>query len=174
MSGIKVQGVIDSITSKTVSNGGTVYTALIDGQEVNLGFKCDYSEGEYVDLDVESTKWGLQVPRFPAKKGGGTSRPSTQAKPQASAPRATGKMFPVDPNSKDHSIIRQNALTNANTMVANACLHTDEGPFATREDYFNEVIKAAYNLAGFAMGTLDKVLAQQLAAEQEANDDAAE
>ena len=174
MSGIKVQGVIDSITSKTVSNGGTVYTALIDGQEVNLGFKCDYSEGEYVDLDVESTKWGLQVPRFPAKKGG-TSRPSTQAKPPASsAPRATGKMFPVDPNSKDHSIIRQNALTNANTMVANACKYSEESLFATREDYFNEVIKAAYNLAGFAMGTLDKVLAQQLAAEMEANDESSE
>lgn len=173
MSGIKVQGVIDSITSKTVSNGGTVYTALIDGQEVNLGFKCDYSEGEYVDLDVESTKWGLQVPRFPAKKGG-TPRPSTQAKPQASAPRATGKMFPVDPNSKDHSIIRQNALTNANTMVHNAVKYSDEGGFPTREEYYNEVIKAAYNLAGFAMGTLDKILAEQLATNKEANDEAAE
>ena len=170
MSGIKVQGVIDSITSKTVSNGGTVYTAVIDGQEVNLGFKCDYSEGEYVDLDVESTKWGLQVPRFPAKKGG-TSRPSTQAKPAAPAKASTYVAFPVDPNSKDHSIIRQNALTNANTMVSNACAYTGEN-FDTREEYYNEVIKAAYNLAGFAMGTLDKVLAQQLAAEQsEAKDE---
>jgi hypothetical protein len=163
---MKVAGVIDSITSKTVSNGGTVYTAHIDGQEINLGFQCNHSEGEYVELEVESTKWGLQVPRtFGGRKTGGTNSAAPARKPAPARQASSTKMFPVDPNSKDHSIIRQNALTNANTMVANACNYAAEADFDTREEYYNEVIKAAYNLAGFAMGTLDKELAKQLAAQ---------
>lgn len=164
---MKVAGVIDSITSKTVSNGGTVYTAHIDGQEINLGFQCNHSEGEYVELEVESTKWGLQVPRtFGGRKTGGTNS-AAPARKQATSTASTSVQFPVNPNSKDHSIIRQNALTNANTMVRNACQYSEDGEFKTREDYYNEVIRAAYNLAGFAMGTLDKELAKQLAAQAE-------
>jgi hypothetical protein len=162
---MKVAGVIDSITSKTVSNGGTVYTAHIDGQEINLGFQCNHSEGEYVELEVESTKWGLQVPRtFGGRKTGGTNSAAPARKTSTPRQASPAKVFPVDPNSKDHSIIRQNALTNANTMVANACENSEEDMFKTREDYYNEVIKAAYNLAGFAMGTLDRELAKQLSA----------
>ena len=164
---MKVTGVIDTITSKTVSNGGTVFSAIIDGTEVNLGFNNPYSEGEYVELEVEQTKWGLQVPRKPR---GGTAAGSKAAPKtgvdsgQRQAPRT---QFPVDPNTKDHSIIRQNALTNANTAVANACKYDSDG-INSREEYYNEVIKVAYNLAGFAMGSLDRALVEQNAKAQAA------
>jgi len=147
---MQVEGIISEIRTRTVSNGGTVYTAVIDGTEVNLGFQCNYKEGEFVNIEVESTKWGLQVPR----KGGSRAAPAQQAAP-VSSPR---QAFPVDPNTKDHSIIRQNALTNANKAVSSAI---EAGVFKpkTQDDVYNEVIKVAYNLVGFAMGTLDsKVL----------------
>lgn len=169
---MKVAGIIDSITSKTVSNGGTVFNALIDGNEVNLGFQCDYKEGEYAEIEVENTKWGLQVPRKPrgnSKPSAGSGATTRPAPAQSGSNKSTYKAFPVDPNTKDHSIIRQNALTNANTAVANACVNTNNG-FAgleTREDYYNEVIQVAYNLAGFAMGTLDDKLVEE-AQKQEA------
>ena len=157
---MKVSGVIDNITSKTVSNGGTVFTASIDGTEVNLGFQCNYSEGEYVELEVESTKWGLQLPRKPRTGG------AAPAKRPAAAPATGGKkQFPVDPDSKDHVIIRQNALTNANTAVASAI--AAGAKFDDAEAVYNEIIKVAYNLTGFAMGTLDQVLVAQAKAEQE-------
>lgn len=150
---MKVEGIISEIRTRTVSNGGTVYTAVIDGTDVNLGFSCTYSEGEFVSVDVESTKWGLQVP---SKRRGSGAAPAQQASP---APAHTAKkMFPVDPNTKDHSIIRQNALTNANTAVGSAIAAGVFKP-KTQDDVYNEIIKVAYNLVGFGMGTLDaKVL----------------
>jgi len=154
---MKVTGVIDSITSKTVGNGGTVYTAFIDGQQIDLGFRCAHSEGEFVDLDVEQTRWGLKLSQ-PGKKA--------PAQTTTSPTSASRQQFPVNPNTKDHSIIRQNALTNANTAVANASMHSEEQQFKTREDYYNEVIKVAYNLSGFAMGTLDSALKEQITSEQ--------
>ena len=148
---MKVEGIISEIRTRTVSNGGTVYTAVIDGTDVNLGFSCAYSEGEFVSVEVESTKWGLQVPS--KKKVSGTA-PARQASPAHTAK----KMFPVDPNTKDHSIIRQNALTNANTAVGSAIAAGVFKP-KTPDDVYNEVIKVAYNLVGFGMGSLDaKVL----------------
>jgi hypothetical protein len=160
---MKVSGVIDSIVSKTVGNGGTVYTAVIDGTEVDLGFKCNHSEGEYVDLDVESTKWGLKIAQ-PGSKG--PARPAAKPQSASVAPRqaAAKKQFPVDPDSKDHIIIRQNALTNANAAVATA---VNAGiTFESAEEVYNEVIKVAYNLTGFAMGTLDQALVEQAKAQQ--------
>jgi hypothetical protein len=166
---MKVTGIIDSITSKTVSNGGTVFTALIDGTEVNLGFQCDYKEGEYAEIEVENTKWGLQVPRQSGKGGGKGTNSGAQTRPKVGSgatPRQqnTG-VFPVDPNTKDHIIIRQNALTNANSAVASAIKAGAFKPKAAEEVY-NEVIKVAYNLTGFSMGTLDAVLVEQAQKEQ--------
>lgn len=159
---MKVSGVIDSIVSKTVGNGGTVYSAIIDGTEVDLGFKCPHSEGEYVDLDVESTKWGLKIAQAGRKSFG--SAPPAKMK-QAGTKAAPNKQFPVDPNSKDHVIIRQNALTNANAAVANAI--AAGAKYESAEEVFNEVIKVAYNLTGFAMGTLDATLVAEAKAKQE-------
>lgn len=162
---MKVSGVIDSIVSKTVGNGGTVYTAVIDGTEVDLGFKCNVSEGEYVDLDVESTKWGLKVAQ-PGKPRGAVQLGGATPRQQQSAPKpspTTRKQFPVDPDSKDHVIIRQNALTNANAAVASAI--SAGATFDDAEAVYNEIIKVAYNLTGFAMGTLDQVLVEQAKAQ---------
>ena len=172
---MKVAGIIDNITSRTVSNGGTVFTALVDGAEVNLGFQCDYKEGEYAEIEVEQTKWGLQVPRKGSRPATGGVAGALPARVGSGATPRTGntgvkQAFPVDPNTKDHSIIRQNALTNANTAVNNASACSKQGGFDTREEYYNEVIKVAYNLVGFGMGTLDAVLVeqQQLAEAKEA------
>ena len=149
---MQVEGIISEIRTRTVSNGGTVYSADIDGTEVNLGFKCEYKEGEFVSIEVESTKWGLQVP----SKRRNTSAAAPAQRAAAPAPaRATKQMFPVDPNTKDHSIIRQNALTNANTAVRSAILSEVFEP-KTPDDVYNEILKVAYNLVGFGMGTLDK------------------
>jgi len=163
---MKVSGIIDSITSKTVSNGGTVYNALIDGQEINLGFNNPYTEGEYAEIEVESTKWGLQVPRNAGKSGGGSVPSKTPFKAGSGAtPRTQSapvkQAFPVDPNSKDHSIIRQNALTNANTCVGNALTAGLLKGVKTKDDYYNEVITLAYNLSQFAMGTMDRKLVEE-------------
>ena len=161
---MKVEGIISEIRTRTVSNGGTVYTAVIDGTDVNLGFNCAYSEGEFVSVEVESTKWGLQVP---SKRKGGGAAPAQQASPAPAPARAAKQMFPVDPNTKDHSIIRQNALTNANTAVGSAITAGVFKP-KTPDDVYNEVLKVAYNLVGFGMGTLDNKI---LASDKKPSDD---
>jgi hypothetical protein len=75
-------------------------------------------------------------------------------------------MFPVDPNTKDHSIIRQNALTNANTAVRTAADLGLLKACKTPGDVYNEIIKVAYNLSGFAMGTLDAKLIEEVHKEE--------
>ena len=164
---MKVSGIIDTITSKTVSNGGTVYEAIIDGNVVNLGFQCNHKEGEYVDLTVENTKWGLQVPRQPrgAKPSAGSGSTPRQA-PINPVPSAKS-VFPVDPNTKDHSIIRQNALTNANTAVSTAIRAGAFNP-TSKDEVYNEIILVAYNLSTFAMGTMDGKFAEEIKKQQAA------
>ena len=163
---MKVSGVIDSIVSKTVGNGGTVYTAVIDGTEVDLGFRCPHNEGEYVDLDVESTKWGLKIAQPGARRSvQAASAPARQQNNSTRTAAQKSKQFPVDPDSKDHIIIRQNALTNANAAVASAI--AAGAKYKSAEEVFNEVIKVAYNLTGFAMGTLDATLVAEARAKQE-------
>ena len=126
----------------------------------------DITLGEYVDLDVESTKWGLKITQPGARRSvQAASAPARQQNNSTRTAAQKSKQFPVDPDSKDHIIIRQNALTNANAAVASAI--AAGAKYKSAEEVFNEVIKVAYNLTGFAMGTLDATLVAEARAKQE-------
>ena len=56
-----IQGTVDSIYTKdiTIKRGpragqdSKVYHAMVNGHDINLGFNCDFQEGEQVTLNVE-------------------------------------------------------------------------------------------------------------------------
>ena len=110
-----IEGVIENIYSKDVNTRygqKPVYHAVIDtGHDINLGFKCDYEEGEYVSLDVQNGKYGYEL----AKTGPGAAL--TGGAPKAAAPkggrsapnvRATGpKATPAFPVQQPHPFCHQ-------------------------------------------------------------------
>lgn len=146
-----ISGVIDSISTKTVPTkrgDGTVYHASIGGQDVNLGFKNEFTEGENVSLNVEHKYGGWQ---FVSKATPGTptsvSNSSTVAK--RSTGSATSTEFPVPKNTKGIAICRQNSGGHAATIVA-ALVAT--GAIKTEQEAADAFMKLAYEITDFATG----------------------
>lgn len=157
-----ISGTVQAVTptngvSKRTGKPYTIWTVTVDGRQVKAGFKKPAFEvGQTVSIPVSTNKWGdvemivAGAPTggytAPAKPSGGTSAPG-------GAPMG-GRTFPVAKNSPEMSIIRQNALTNANTAVhnfmeRNASEVTE--PSAV-EEYVEMVIAAAYKFAEFSSG----------------------
>lgn len=152
---MQVKGTIDSVYSKTKSTRSgdkTIYYMQVDGQEINMGFKPTYSEGEYVNLEVEE-KWGEW--QIVGKAG---SRPA----PAKAAPKSTsysgGKSnfskgtFPVEPTDSQVSIIRQSSLNRAVDTVAimkDLCILPED---ITQEQLEHVIFDLAYKFTDFGTG----------------------
>jgi hypothetical protein len=172
-----ISGVIDSIYTKEVQikNGpragqtSTVYHAMIQGHDVNLGFKCDYQEGESVTLTVEEKYGGYQV----VKGNGNANAPSvpnaaSQAGPaQPAAPLGPKPAaFPTPKNTKDISIIRQNSMTHATRIVDDMIIHGVVKAPKTEGEYVEKVIEVAYQVFDFSSGWREQKMADAQAAYQ--------
>lgn len=169
----QISGVIDSIFTKEVQikrgpkagSTSTVYHAMIQGHDVNLGFQCAFQEGESVTLNVEQKYGGYQVVQG---NGSGTpvkAAPASNAG-QSSAPTqvsAAKPAFPTVKNTKDVSIIRQNSMTHASRIVRDM---VDLGVIVAppkEAEYVEKVIEVAYTIADFSTGWREQKMADAMA-----------
>lgn len=163
-----ISGVIDSIHTKTVPTkrgDGTVYHATINGQDVNLGFKCEFEQGENVALNVEHKYGGWQ---FVSKAAAGTPTSVSSNKQSnsgnSSTQRSTATEFPVPKNTKGIAICRQNSGGHAATIVAALIA---QGVVKTEQEANDAFMKLAYDITDFATGHREKNQADAMAAYQE-------
>lgn len=159
-----ISGVVQGISpfngvSKRTGKPFTIWTVTVDGRDIKAGFKKPtYEIGQNVSIPVEVNKWGdteMIQPGKPMSGGGGSSAP---AKPSGGAAPSGGRTFPVQINSPEMSIIRQNALTNANklleTLVDNGVEFGGKETYdqITPEEWTEELVKIAYKLTEFSSG----------------------
>ncbi len=168
-----ITGLIDSIYTKSVpikrgpraGQDGTVYHAMIEGYDVNLGFKCDYEEGESVTLNVEEKFGGYQLVKGGAAPAPAAKQPTHTASPVASGPsKFTGKApteFPVPKNTKGISICRQNSGGHAATIVA---AMIDNGLLDSQAKITEAFLEIAYEITDFATGQREAAMADAKAA----------
>ncbi len=165
----QVQGVIDSIHTKQVTTkygDKNVYIATINGNEVNLGFKTSLSQGENVVLDVEHKYGSLQL--IQPLKNGATAAPSTVANGSTQSTvavphgTATPPPFPLKPNAKDISIIRQSSLNRAVDVVAALTLQ-DLLSVNTEQEYLDKIFEIALQFTDFGSGQREQKMADAMA-----------
>ncbi len=156
----QLNGTIDSIYTKTlkIKNGPRagqdtqVYHAMINGYDINLGFKCDHVEGETVSLTVENGRFGYELskspnPNAPAISGAPAPTPSKDTPKARSAPA-----FPIAKNTKDISIIRQSSLNRA-VDVVNKMYDMDViAMFNNEQEYLDKIIEVALFFTDFGSG----------------------
>ena len=158
-----VTGTIDSIYTKEVNTKrgpAQVYHAMVNGQDINLGFKTSHSQGEAISWNVEEKYGSLQyIEEAPANSSnpvaGSIPIPNVQAPiPTRSATVAISKaptQFPTIKGTKDVSIIRQNSLTHASRVVHD--MHEASViSIKNEEEYVNKVLEIAYIFADFSTG----------------------
>ena len=158
---MQVKGVIDSIYTKSVNTKrgpAPVYHATIDGQDINLGFKTTHHEGEYVELEVETKFGSLQM--IQPSKGGPSAAPTTSP-PSGVTSMGRATAFPVDIQSKDMSIIRQNSLTHSREIVNNM-ITCKVIVIKTEEEYLSKILEIAYLLTDFSSGHRETKQAAEL------------
>ena len=135
-----------------------VHYANVDGKEINLGFKTDHSEGEYVTLQVEHKFGELQVARPGAKPASSGPASAGKAAPSTGG-YAKGGTFPIDATNGQVSIIRQSSLNRA-VEATNALMEARVVEFTTTEDYMTHVWELAYQFTDFGTGQREVKLAK--------------
>jgi hypothetical protein len=125
-----------------------------DGNRYEAGWKAPtYTPGSTIEANVNVTKYGneitdIRVTSFGAGGGSVTSSPvAPAAAPVRAAPPAQG--FPLDPTSREISIIRQNALTNAVKSMENL-YGINNG--ISREEYIETTLSIARRFADYTSG----------------------
>lgn len=164
-----ITGVIDSITTQDVMTKfgqKQVYHAMINGHDVNLGFKTECVQGQNVTLNVEFKYGGYQLLQGP------TSGPTTEvgAAPApgsvAKAPARTASAFPVATNAREMSIVRQSSLTRAVESVNFLINEGVIGMPKTESEYQEKILEFAYFYTDFGTGQREaKAAAAQAAYE---------
>lgn len=161
---MQIKGTVDSVYSKTKSTRSgdkTIYYMTVDGQEVNLGFKPTYSEGEYVNIEVEE-KWGEWQIVGKGKAGGKAAAPTSSYKAGGKAGVKRGS-FPVEPTDSQVSIIRQSSLNRAVDTVA---IMAKEGMLAdnlSQEELESIIFDLAYKFTDFGTGQREVKMAENQA-----------
>ncbi len=176
-----------SLTSKA-GKSFTKHTVELDsGQKFECdGFKQKFAIGQKVNglVVAENYKQWTEQGRFdtslPSLGGAGSTgrgAPTPGATGSGSGGSSKG-VFPISPSDGQMSIIRQNALTNANAtvmpiLVEALKLQIDSSDSdlsaiekliqATLERAPDEVLKAAYKYASFSSGQYDKIVGDELA-----------
>lgn len=170
-----ISGVIAQIYTKEVNTKrgpSNVYHAMIDGHDVNLGFKTNYQNGETVSLPVEHKYGGYQLVQGQTVPAGtptsvgspAIAAPSAAPSPPAQAGRLpVSRAFPVDTNTKDISIIRQSSLNRAIESVT-VLWHQGVLSFANEQDYLNKVMEIALLYTDFGSGQREVKQAEAMAA----------
>ena len=145
----------------------TIYKSDVRDEKGNQfsvsGFKGDLHNiqpGNAVSIDAEPSRYG----GYDLKAVLGEVSSSGTSAPVAAAPAAQSHMeFPVEKNSRNTSIIRQNSLTNAVNLVTSTAL--------VNEDNINDLaelaIGIAYEFYNFSSGQREMKEAEALAEKEE-------
>lgn len=162
---MRIKGVIDSMYTKDIpkKNGNgvmKVHYAMVDNNPVNLGFKTNYQEGVFFDEEVDFKYGEYQLPRSmaPATKVQSMVSPTGPVASTPSLPKQA-TAFPVPINTKDTSIIRQNALTNARELVV-GMMNNGMMMGKSKQELMEEIIQTAYFFADFSSGRREQKLAE--------------
>jgi len=166
---MQIEGSIEQTYNKMVNtrNGqAPVYHVVVDGQDVNCGFRDPgYEEGQFVTLNVENTNYGLKISTGGAP--GRSKAPQTRSAGTApsagiqKAPRPAVAEFPVPKNTKGITIARQNSGGHAAVIVAAL---VNKGVIKTVEDAENAFFQFAYEITDFATGHREVAQAAAMAA----------
>lgn len=151
----QIAGQIENIYTKIVNTrfgDKEVYHVVVNGNDVNVGFKCEYVEGETVTLEVEHKYGGYQLVQKFNTSTSTKSVGNTPARDSVAAPtKASAPAFPVNKNTKDISIIRQSSLNRAvesvGAMLADGIIKLD-----TEQAYLDKVLAIAYLYTDFGSG----------------------
>ena len=143
----------DSKTSKAGKPFRLHYIRLDDGTQVNVGFNNPHSVGDGVSLNVEEKYGELQVIRGPAKA------PPAAMKAPTPTTATKNKHGPLAATDKDMCIIRQNALTNANSLLSSYAMSNPSAIPENMDEMTEMLISIAYDLADFSSGKREEKIA---------------
>lgn len=162
-------GIVESVarSGKALQIDGEWYSAFTPGA-LNGASKGDSVKFNYKDVD----KGGVVYHNIQ----GNVSVSEPEAAASASAPRAAaptgfskgGRSFPVGALDPERSIIRQNALTQANKMLENCNPLSFDGDFEKIEEHAHRVIAVARIFESYSAGDLDAAEAAEAIAEMKA------
>lgn len=103
--------------------------------------------GAFVEADMEENQYGKQITNIRVKGAGGAVPAPSAGPVAASSARPAEPGFPLNPQSREISIIRQNALTNAVATVKDYM-----GSFDDLVVYTDTVLTIARKYADYTSG----------------------
>ncbi len=170
----QIHGTIEGIYTKmvTIKTGrragseSPVYHAIVNGNDVNLGFKCEFEEGESVNWEVEH-KYGEYKYVGPASGSVQTLSkvPSNTSNAAALSPTPHPRPdFPVAKNSRGMTIARQNSGGHASAMIA-ALIHS--GQIKDEDKAMEVFMDMVYEITDFATGHREQAQAAAMTAMEE-------
>ena len=145
----QVTGIIEAKTGK--SKYGT-YGILVNGSWYNSKFEIKANKGDSVTFDDGGKNYvkGLKA----SGSGGDTAAAKTTA--SSTGGRSFGK-FPIPELDGQRAIIRQNAVTNANSFLATESVSLDSDPITV-----DRLIEVARQIEAYTAGDLDAMAAESL------------
>ena len=155
----QVKGVVDQCTQrdqKTRNGMGTIHGYIVDGVEVETGFRKTRSEGEMVTTAVkwDYGKWNEingDGAGMPAATAGGGAKPKP-AGGGSGGFKGNSRSFPVPPTDGAISIIRQNSMGHAAKVVEDMINHGIVTAPANAEDYYKLLLETALVITDFSSG----------------------
>ncbi len=174
-------GTVTELTIRNlVSKAGKAFqkhgVKLDSGQEFEVdGFKQKYSVGQaLINVGVaqkykvwtETGSPAIGAPAMPGKAGGFATPPGA-----ARETATSGGGFPLNKDSYQISIVRQNALTNMVNLVVGcigaggATTNVDEDMKEEMDKLQDLIIQGAYKFASFSSGHLDALAVERLTEE---------
>jgi hypothetical protein len=163
-----LRGTVNNIDIKMVTTkfgNKPTYTLTINGDRYSSGFtKPGVSVGDEVQFDFASGKYGNDIVKGSLTKvGGGAAAPSPaphEAPASTSVPKnnsAAGyKPFPIPLLHGDRAIVRQNALTNARSLVESVASFTRVSPENLIDDQVKEILRVARIFEAYSCGDLER------------------
>lgn len=104
--------------------------------------------GAFVEADMEENQYGKQITNIRVKGAGGAAPAPSAGPVAATSARPAEPGFPLNPQSREISIIRQNALTNAVATLSR--FPTDDDTSVA--DFTDKVLEIARKYADYTSG----------------------
>lgn len=156
-----VTGVVEKINSRDVNTRrgpAKSYGINVSGVWYSGGFTAPAcSEGDTVELEHKDDQYKSVVSVRVTASGGGvptTTSPTSSVGVPAKKAFRNGP-FPIDPLDGQRSIIRQNAVTNANSYLVTFYGSTDPEDPSIRKPNVEDLLKIARQIEAYTSGDLD-------------------
>ena len=145
-------GSINVVIVNTKFGAKPTYNVVIDGDTFKCGFKKPTCVvGDVVEVQFSEGKYGKEVIAI-VKMGGSSAPVKTNPVPAPTVRRG----FPIDPLDSQRSIIRQNAVTNARSILTDFYNHVGDGSVPeSLDDYLKAVLSTASKIEAYTAGDAD-------------------